>query len=169
MKELNEAKNNKTRETLQKELEEIKQQWNYVVHFPQDTRYISLFPLTAYTNEKVLEKQEQILKLISEKVATGELEDASTTINQMGSESKERKTTRPKLRLAEHAEQAGVEGDSGDESEEQDPPPMDNLDDDFFINSSASTGSLVEEENSKKKKKKPLHKLKRPKFKIQKN
>lgn len=32
----------------------------------------------------------------------------------MGSESKERKTTRPKLRLAEHAEQAGVEGDSGD-------------------------------------------------------
>lgn len=54
---------------------------------------------------------EQILKLISEKIALGELEDASATIDQMGSESKERKTTRPKLRLAE---QAGVEGDSGD-------------------------------------------------------
>lgn len=57
---------------------------------------------------------EQILKLISEKIALGELEDASAKINQMGSESKERKTTRPKLRLAEQAEQAGVEGDSGD-------------------------------------------------------
>ena len=32
----------------------------------------------------------------------------------MGSESKERKTTRPKLRLTEQVEQAGVEGDSGD-------------------------------------------------------
>ena len=50
---------------------------------------------------------EQILKVVSEKVASGELEDASTTIGQMSSGLKERKTS--KLRLAEEAEQAEVE------------------------------------------------------------
>ncbi|XP_020631007.1 rRNA-processing protein efg1-like [Orbicella faveolata] len=167
VKELNETKDNKTQETLEKELEEIKRHWNYVVHFPQDTKYISLFPLTPYTNEKVVEKQEQILELISEKVASGELEDASATIDQMGSGSKERKTARPKLRLTEQADVP--QGDSGDESEEQGPSPKLNLNDDFFMDSSASTGSLVDEEKSKKEKKKPTPKLKRPKFKIQKS
>lgn len=55
---------------------------------------------------------EQILELISEKVASGELEDASATIDQMGSGSKERKTARPKLRLTEQADVP--QGDSGD-------------------------------------------------------
>ena len=42
------------------------------------------------------------------------MEDASATIDQMGSGSKEGKTARPKLRLTDEAEQADVQGDSGD-------------------------------------------------------
>lgn len=47
---------------------------------------------------------EHILEVISEKVASGELEDASTTISQMSSGSKERKPS--KLRLADDGVQA---------------------------------------------------------------
>ena len=58
---------------------------------------------------------EQILKTIAKKVASGELEDASRTIGQMGSASKERKKKKPILLLSDgEAEQADPNGDSGD-------------------------------------------------------
>ncbi|KAL9963044.1 hypothetical protein ACROYT_G032207 [Oculina patagonica] len=162
---IKELKDDGTRNTaLQKELEEIKRQWNYVVHFPEDTKYISLFPLTPYTNAAVREKQEQIFKVILEKVKSGELEDASATIEQMGRGSKEMKTPRPKLRLTEEVEQADLRGESGDD-EERDPPKL-NLDDDFFIDTSPIAGSPTGEEDLTKKKKKPSKKLKRSQFKI---
>ncbi|KAJ7361730.1 hypothetical protein OS493_014370 [Desmophyllum pertusum] len=99
-KELKETEDSNTRNTLQKELEEIKQQWNYVVHFPQDTKYISLFPLTSCTNAEVCEKQgtNKSLKHLREG-KSGELEDAFTTIDQMSSGFKERKGAKPKVIL----------------------------------------------------------------------
>ena len=53
--------------------------------------------------------------MILDKVASGELEDASATIiDQMGRGSKERKMARPKLRLTEEIKQADQEEESGD-------------------------------------------------------
>ncbi|CAH3185204.1 unnamed protein product, partial [Porites evermanni] len=57
LRELKECSENEERNALRKELEEIKLQWNYVIHFPQDVKYISLFPATSYTNVEVLQKQ----------------------------------------------------------------------------------------------------------------
>ena len=58
---------------------------------------------------------EQILKTITKKVASGELEDASSTIGQMGSASKERKKKKSVLVLSDgEAEQADPNEDSGD-------------------------------------------------------
>lgn len=168
-KELKECKEDETRDTLEKQLEEIKLQWNYVTHFPQDTRYISLFPLTSCTNEEVRQKQEHILEVISEKVASGELEDASTTISQMSSGSKERKPS--KLRLADDSVQAKQNEGRNDESEDDGPPPKLNLDDDFFIDLSPISGppAVEEESREKTKKKKTTNKRKRSQFKFRKD
>ena len=58
------------------------------------------------------EISEQILKVISDKVANGELEDTSTTIGQMSSGSKGTSTS--KLRLAIEGEQAKQEEERHD-------------------------------------------------------
>ena len=57
---------------------------------------------------------EQILKGISEKVASGELEDAFTTIDQMSSGFKERKGAKPKVILRVEPGQADQKGESGE-------------------------------------------------------
>ncbi|XP_073251933.1 uncharacterized protein [Porites lutea] len=140
LRELKECSENEERNALWKELEEIKLQWNYIIHFPQDVKYISLFPATSYTNVEVLQKQEQILKDISEKIAIGELEDASETIGQMGKGFKQTKAEKPK----------SMEGNTKQvEQERKDEPPR-------F------------EEESRKKKKKTNKTRKRSQFKFEK-
>ena len=52
--------------------------------------------------------------MISDKVASGELVDASTTIDQMGRGSQEIKTERPKLRLTVKEEQDDQKEESED-------------------------------------------------------
>ncbi|XP_067046598.1 uncharacterized protein [Acropora muricata] len=58
VRELRDCDNNDTRDSLLKKVEEIKLHWNYVVHFPLDTKYISLFPQTPYGDEEVRQKQD---------------------------------------------------------------------------------------------------------------
>ncbi|PFX17033.1 rRNA-processing protein EFG1 [Stylophora pistillata] len=112
LKELNETENSETRNSLLKELEEIKQQWNYVYHFPGNTKYISLFPLTSHTNADIVAKQEKIQKTIAKKVAGGELEDASSTIWKMGKASQKVTKEKPKLVLSD--EESGRVDSKGD-------------------------------------------------------
>lgn len=166
MKELNETEDSETRNSLLKELEEIKQQWNYVHHFPENTKYISLFPLTSHTNAEIVAKQEKIQKTIAKKVAGGELEDASSTIWKMGKASQKVTKEKPKLVLSdEESDRVDSKGDGEDESGDQEPPPiLDPREDDFFMDSSPSP---VKEE-VKKQKKKASKKPKRSQFKIEK-
>ncbi|XP_022804133.1 rRNA-processing protein efg1-like [Stylophora pistillata] len=142
LKELNETENSETRNSLLKELEEIKQQWNYVYHFPGNTKYISLFPLTSHTNADIVAKQEKIQKTIAKKVAGGELEDASSTIWKMGKASQKVTKEKPKLVLSdEESGRVDSKGDGEDESGDQEPPPiLDPREDDFFMDSSPSPG-----------------------------
>ncbi|XP_022804123.1 rRNA-processing protein EFG1-like isoform X2 [Stylophora pistillata] len=116
MKELNETEDSETRNSLLKKLEEIKQQWNYVHHFPENTKYISLFPLTSHTNAEIVAKQEKIQKIIAKKVAGGEFEDASSTIWKMGKASRKVKKEKPKLVLSD--EESGRFDSKGDGEDE---------------------------------------------------
>lgn len=166
LKELKECNEDEARNALQKELQDIKLKWNYVIHFPEDTKYISLFPLTSYTNVEVRQKQEQILQVISEKVASGELDDASKTIGKMSSGSKEGKAGKLKLTKPENGQAVGKK-ERKEESEDESPPKL-NFDDDFFIDSSPNTGPSTSEEESKQKKKKAANKRKRSQFKFEK-
>ncbi|CAH3174070.1 unnamed protein product [Porites lobata] len=164
LRELKECSENEERNALRKELEEIKLQWNYVIHFPQDVKYISLFPATSYTNVEVLQKQEQILKDISEKIAIGQFEDASETIGQMGKGFKQTTAGKPKSMEGKTKQ---VEQERKEESEDETPPKV-NLDDDFFIDTSPSTEPPTFEEESRKKKKKTNKTRKRSQFKFEK-
>ncbi|XP_068707168.1 uncharacterized protein [Montipora foliosa] len=160
VKDLNECKDNETRDNLQKKLEEIKLQWNYIFHFPKDTKYISLFPNTSCNSEEGHQKQEHILKLISEKVSSGELMDASEAISQMGGGSKRITSFQLRLRKDDGKEMQAIESNS---ESEDDTPPMLNGDDDFFIDSSLSTvppmTDVIEDGRMKKTKtkRKKLH------------
>lgn len=167
MKELSDAEDIETRNSALKELEEIKQQWNYVQHFPGNTKYISLFPLTSHTNAEIVAKQEKIQETIAKKVEAGELGDASSTIWKMGKASQRAKKEKPNVVLSdEEFGRAATKRGSEDESGDQElPPKVNHEEDDFFMDSSPSP---VKKEVKKEKKKKSSKKLKRSQFKIEK-
>ncbi|RMX48122.1 hypothetical protein pdam_00002630 [Pocillopora damicornis] len=130
------------RNSALKELEEIKQQWNYVQHFPENTKYISLFPLTSHTNAEIVAKQEKIQETIAKKVEAGELEDASSTIWKMGKASQRAKKEKPNVVLSdEEFGRAATKRGSEDESGDQELPlKVNHEEDDFFMDSSPSPG-----------------------------
>lgn len=167
MKELSDAEDIETRNSALKELEEIKQQWNYVQHFPENTKYISLFPLTSHTNAEIVAKQEKIQETIAKKVEAGELVDASSTIWKMGKASQRAKKEKPNVVLSdEEFGRAATKRGSEDESGDQELPlKVNHEEDDFFMDSSPSP---VKKEVKKEKKKKSSKKLKRSQFKIEK-
>jgi hypothetical protein len=58
----------------------LKQQLNYVAHFPRNRGYISLFPRHPCTDQSVLQEQSAIMSAIDERVRAGEVEDASENL-----------------------------------------------------------------------------------------
>lgn len=163
MKELSDAEDIETRNSALKELEEIKQQWNYVQHFPENTKYISLFPLTSHTKAEIVAKQEKIQETIAKKVEAGELVDASSTIWKMGKASQRAKKEKPNVVLSDE-EFGRAATKRGSEDDLELPLKVNHEEDDFFMDSSPSP----EKEVKKEKKKKSSKKLKRSQFKIEK-
>lgn len=164
VRELRDCDNNDTRDSLLKKVEEIKLHWNYVVHFPLDTKYISLFPQTPYRDEEVRQKQERILKLTSEKVSSGELKDESTAISQFGRGSKESKPLQLRLR-EDDTQEKKPSGESSSQklTEDIDPPSKSKKDNNGFFNGASKSSSRQEaittdKDNEKMKKKKGRYK-----------
>ncbi|KAK2551512.1 rRNA-processing protein EFG1 [Acropora cervicornis] len=164
VRELRDCDNNDTRDSLLKKVEEIKLHWNYVVHFPLDTKYISLFPQTPYRDEEVRQKQERILKLTSVKVSSGELKDESTTISQFGRGSNESKPLQLRLREDDTQEKKPSGGSSPQKlTEDINPPAKSNKDNiEVFIDASKSSSRqeaiTTDKDNTKMKKKKLSYK-----------
>ena len=62
---------------LQTEVTDLKKKLNYIVHFPLDQKYLSLFPSSETTDEKGVKKRDEIIESIWRRVLSGELADAS--------------------------------------------------------------------------------------------
>jgi hypothetical protein len=53
----------------------------YVMHFPAHLKYISLFPKTPMTNERILKMQSSIREDLMKKKSAGELKDKDATMD----------------------------------------------------------------------------------------
>ena len=62
---------------LQTEVTDLKKKLNYIVHFPLDQKYLSLFASSETTDEKGVKKRDEIIENIWRRVMSGELVDAS--------------------------------------------------------------------------------------------
>ena len=62
---------------LQTEVTDLKKKLNYIVHFPLDQKYLSLFASSETTDEKGVKKRDEIIESIWCRVMSGELADAS--------------------------------------------------------------------------------------------
>ena len=90
MKELNNSPDDQRTEELLELQKKILQDMNYIKYFPQDRKYISLFPAEPYGNQDVIAEQEQLHQHVNEKVETGELPQA--TFDKYDKESKRKKS-----------------------------------------------------------------------------
>ncbi|KAK3739753.1 hypothetical protein QZH41_013602 [Actinostola sp. cb2023] len=100
--DLTQCTDQQQRKELENRLKLLKQQWNYITYFPKDDKYISLFPPTPCTNTHTNEHQEEILKLINDKITKGDLNDYSSMILQSPKEKKsvQKKSTNKAIRLS---------------------------------------------------------------------
>ncbi|XP_028404991.1 rRNA-processing protein EFG1-like [Dendronephthya gigantea] len=88
VKELRDSPNSQRTEELQRILNKILRDINYVQYFPSDRKYVSLFPAQPYINQTVIEEQEQLHRCINEKVDSGQLPQAN--FSQCSSDSKDK-------------------------------------------------------------------------------
>ncbi|RDD41836.1 rRNA-processing protein EFG1 [Trichoplax sp. H2] len=66
---------------LHEEMKQVEAQLNYVIYFPPDIKYISLFPSKPGQDDKVNAKKDEIFEQISEDVTNGKLPGYSNLLN----------------------------------------------------------------------------------------
>lgn len=64
---------------LQTEVTDLKKKLNYIVHFPLEQKYLSLFASSETTDEKGVKMRDEIIESIWRRVMSGELADASSS------------------------------------------------------------------------------------------
>ena len=62
------------------EIERATLNLNYVVHFPKDTKYISLYPGNESKSPVVSDKKEKIMEIIKNAIISGSLNDAASEL-----------------------------------------------------------------------------------------
>lgn len=67
-------------EELQKEVTDVRKKLNYIVHFPLDQKYVSLFASSETADEKGAKKRGDMIASIWRRVTSGELTDASSAV-----------------------------------------------------------------------------------------
>ena len=65
-------------EELQREVTDVRKKLNYIVHFPLDQKYVSLFASSETADEKGAKKRDDMIESIWRQVTSGELRDASS-------------------------------------------------------------------------------------------
>ncbi|XP_032225208.2 rRNA-processing protein efg1 isoform X2 [Nematostella vectensis] len=111
------------RKSLEEELKQIQQQWNYVTYFPTEMKYISLFPPTPCNSEEAIKKKDKIFKMINEKVESGEFREAYDMMASPGKDKVQGKKKSPGKLLNLNM--------SGDDNDQETAKQV--LEDDFFI------------------------------------
>lgn len=66
-------------EELRTEVTDLKKRLNYIVHFPLDQKYLSLFASSETADEKGVTKRDDMIENIWRQVMSGELTDASSS------------------------------------------------------------------------------------------
>ncbi|KXJ27632.1 rRNA-processing protein EFG1 [Exaiptasia diaphana] len=129
--ELTQCKDKQQREELEDRLKLLKQQWNYITYFPKDEKYISLFPPTPCTNKATLDSQEEILKLINDKIAKDEIEDTSDMILHSPRDKK-------KMKGKSVGKEIRLSSQQDNQEQEDEPTSVQSPIDDFFIDTTPS-------------------------------
>lgn len=125
------------RSKIESELQQVKDQWNYVTYFPSDTKYISLFPPVPYHNPAVVQKQDEILKMIKGKIERNEIPDACDGMF----DSSDNKKKKP-LRGGKDATRLKMVVATSKESTATEVPSQTSVEgDDFFIDTNPGTST----------------------------
>ena len=113
------------RDVLESSLLDIRKRINYTIYFPEDQKYLSLFPNSQSTDMKACKRRTELIDSIWEQVLSGELKDGTE-----GELEKSESSEIGKNSESEDGDGSGTDTEEMDEEYQQ----TDNLSkDDFFI------------------------------------
>jgi hypothetical protein len=76
-KKLNDPSTDCDRVAIEIDFDTLRKELNYIVHFPFDQKYVSLYSQVETTDEKALKTRSEMMDAIWNKVQSGSIEDAS--------------------------------------------------------------------------------------------